>query len=47
MNTYKIDLKVEVQIEAFNENDAREYVNDIFGVDDEITGVHITSIREK
>lgn len=47
MNTYKVDLKVEVEIQAFNENDATEYINDIFGVDDEITGVHITSIQKK
>lgn len=47
MNNYKIKLEVEAEIQAFNENDALEYVNDIFGIDDEIKNVKIISVKEK
>jgi len=47
MNTYKVKLNVEVEVEAFNEEDAREYIGDIFNVDDEIKSVNITKIQEK
>lgn len=47
MNTYKVKLEVEAEVEAFNENDVKDYVNDIFGVDEEIKSVKINSIREK
>ncbi len=47
MNTYRVKLEVEVQVEAFDENDALDYSNDIFGIDDEITNVKVISIKEK
>jgi len=47
MNTYKIKLDVEVEVQAFNENDASDYVSDIFSVDDEIKNIKINSIKEK
>jgi hypothetical protein len=47
MNTYKVKLEVEVEVEAFDENDALDYANDIFGVDDEITNVKVISVKEK
>lgn len=47
MNTYKVKLNVEVEVEAFNEQDAREYIGDIFNIDDEIKSVNITKIQEK
>jgi hypothetical protein len=47
MNTYLAKLEVVVEIEAFNENDANEYINDIFGTDEEIKKVNIISIKEK
>jgi len=47
MNTYKVKLEVEVEIQAFNENDATDYINDIFGVDDEIKSVKLISIKGK
>jgi len=47
MNTYKIKLDVEIEVQAFNENDASDYVNDIFSVDDEIKNIKINSIKEK
>ena len=47
MNTYKVELKVDMEIDAFNEDDAKDYIADVFGVDEEIKGVHITKIKEK
>jgi hypothetical protein len=47
MNIYKVKLEVEVEIEAFNEDDALDYSSDIFGVDDEIKNVKVVSIKEK
>ena len=47
MNTYKVKLNVEVEVEAFNEEDAREYIGDIFNIDDEIKSVNIIKIQEK
>jgi hypothetical protein len=47
MNTYRVKLEVEVEVEAFDENDALDYANDIFGVDDEITNVKVISVKEK
>ncbi len=47
MNTYVIKLEVEAHIQAFSEDDAKDYVNDIFGVDDEVKNVKLLSVREK
>ena len=47
MNTYQVKLNVEVEVVAFDEKDARDYVSDIFNVDDEIKSVNITKIQEK
>ena len=47
MNTYKVKLNVELEVQAFNETDAKEYISDIFNVDDEIKSVNITKIQEK
>ena len=47
MNTYKIRLDVDLEVQAFNEEDASEYVGDIFGIDDEIKSVKLISIKEK
>jgi hypothetical protein len=47
MNTYKAKLNIEVEIDAFSEDDAREYISDIFNVDDEVKSVNITNIVEK
>jgi len=47
VNTYKVKLNVDVEVEAFNEEDAREYISDIFNIDDEIKSVVITKIQEK
>ena len=47
MHTYKVKIDVEAEITAFDENDVKDYVNDIFGVDEEIKSVKINSIKEK
>jgi hypothetical protein len=47
MNTYRVKLEVEAEVEAFDETDARDYVGDIFNIDDEIKKVNIIRITEK
>ena len=47
MNTYRVKLEVEVEVEAFDENDALDYSSDIFGVDDEIKNVKVINVKEK
>jgi hypothetical protein len=47
MNKYSIKLEINAEIEAFDEDDARDYVSDIFGIDDEIKSVKILNIKEK
>jgi hypothetical protein len=47
MNTYKVKLDVEIEVEAFNQEDASEYVQDIFNLDDEIKKVSIVKISQK
>ena len=45
MKKYKIKLEIEAEVEAFDEDDALDYANDIFGVDDEIKKVNIVEIK--
>jgi len=47
MNTYIVKLNVSLEVNAFNEDDAKEYVSDIFSVDDEIKAVNIVKIQQK
>jgi hypothetical protein len=47
MKAYKVKIEVEVEVSAFNSDDALEYVHDIFNVDDEIKKINILSIKEK
>jgi hypothetical protein len=47
MNVYKAKLEVEIEINAFNEDDAKDYINDIFGTDEEIKSIKIIFIKEK
>ena len=47
MNTYKVKLEVEAEIQAFDEADASDYINDIFGIDDEVKSIKVVSIKEK
>ena len=47
MKTYKVRLDIEVEVQAFNETDAKDYVNDIFNIDEEIKKVNVLKILEK
>jgi hypothetical protein len=47
MNTYRIKIEIDAEVQAFSENDAVDYVNDIFGVDDEVKNVKVVSVKEK
>ena len=41
MNKYSIKLEVLAEVEAFSEDGAKDYISDIFNVDDEIKSVKI------
>jgi hypothetical protein len=47
MNKYSIKLEINAEVEAFSEDDAKEYIADIFGIDEEIKSVKIVNIKEK
>jgi len=47
MKKYEVKLEVMAEIEAFDEDDAKDYISDIFGVDDEIKFIKILNIKEK
>jgi hypothetical protein len=47
MNTYRVKLEIDAEVQAFDENDAVDYLNDIFGVDDEVKNVKVVSVKEK
>jgi hypothetical protein len=47
MNKYSISLEILAEIEAFDEDDARDYVNEIFGTDDEVKSVKIVLVKIK
>lgn len=47
MKSYRIKLEVDAEVQAFSEEDAVDYVNDIFGVDEEVKSVKIINVKEK
>ena len=47
MKTYKVKLEIEAEVQAFDENDAVDYLNDIFGIDDEVKSVKVVNVKEK
>jgi hypothetical protein len=47
MKNYKVKLEIDAEVEAFDQDDALDYANDIFGVDDEIKSVKVISVKEK
>lgn len=47
MNTYRVKLEIDAEVQAFNEDDAVDYINDIFGIDDEIKSVKVVNVKEK
>lgn len=47
MKSYFVKLSVELEVQAFNEDDAKDYILDILNVDEEIKSVDIVKIKEK
>lgn len=47
MNTYSVKIEINAEVQAFNEDDAVDYVNDIFGVDDEVKSIKVVNVKEK
>ena len=47
MNTYRVKLEIEAEVQAFDQDDAVDYVNDIFGIDDEVKNVKVVNVKEK
>ena len=47
MNIYRVKIEIDAEVQAFSEEDAVDYVGDIFGVDDEIKNIKVVSIKEK
>jgi hypothetical protein len=47
MKTYKVKLEIDAEVQAFDENDAVDYLNDIFGIDDEVKSVKVVNVKEK
>lgn len=46
MDKYTIKLEVLAEVEAFSEADAKEYISDIFNIDDEIKKVKIIKVSK-
>jgi hypothetical protein len=47
MHTYSVKIEIDAEVEAFSSEDAVDYANDIFGVDDEVKSVKVVSVKEK
>ena len=47
MKTYVVKLEVNAEVQAFSEEDAVDYINDIFGVDDEVKSMKVIGVKEK
>jgi len=47
MNTYRVKIEVDAEVEAFNEEDAVDYINDIFGIDDEVKSIKVINVKER
>ena len=47
MKTYVVKLEVNAEVQAFSEEDAVDYINDIFGVDDEVKSIKVVGVKEK
>ena len=47
MNTYRIKLEVDAEVQAFSEEDAVDYINDIFGIDEEVKNVKVVNVKER
>jgi hypothetical protein len=47
MNTYSVKIEVNAEVQAFSQDDAVDYVNDIFGIDDEVKSIKVINVKEK
>jgi hypothetical protein len=47
MNVYSVKIEINAEVEAFSSEDAVDYANDIFGIDDEVKKVKVISVKEK
>lgn len=47
MKTYAVKVEISAEIKAFNENDAEDYLQDLFGSDDVINNFKVIDMREK
>ena len=47
MKTYSVKLEVNAEVQAFSQDDAVDYVNDIFGIDDEVKSIKVINVKEK
>lgn len=47
MNKYYVKIEAIAEVEAFDENDARDYISDIFGTDEEVVSVKIVAVKKK
>lgn len=47
MNNYIVTMEIIANIEAFDLDDAKDYIEDIFGIDEEVESIKIISIKEK
>ena len=45
MEFFKAKIELDLEIEAFDEVDAKEYINEIFGIDDEVKNIKILSVK--
>lgn len=46
MDKYTIKLEILAEVDAFSEADAKEYISDIFNVDDEIKSVKVIKVSK-
>lgn len=47
MNIYTAKLEINLEIQAFSQEDAADYINDIFSIDEEVKSIKIVQIRKK
>ena len=47
MNTYRVKIEIDAEVEAFSSDEAVDFAYDIFGIDDEVKNVKVVSVKEK
>jgi|GEM_PF-983999 hypothetical protein len=46
MEKYLIKVNIDIEVEAFNESDAKEYALDVLNIDNEIKHIDILKIKK-